>query len=57
MKTVVLLSKLADELKLTNLTPDIDMTKVELTTPDINRPALQRSQAITNILPMSGCRL
>ncbi|HUM84540.1 MAG TPA: HPr(Ser) kinase/phosphatase [Lachnospiraceae bacterium] len=41
MKTVVLLSKLADELKLTNLTPDIDMTKVELTTPDINRPALQ----------------
>ncbi len=41
MKTVVKLSKLAEELKLTNLTPDIDMTKVELTTPDINRPALQ----------------
>ena len=41
MKTVVSLSKLAEALKLKNLTPDIDMTKIELTTPDINRPALQ----------------
>ncbi len=41
MKTVVKLSKLTDELKLKNLTPEIDMTKIEITTPDINRPALQ----------------
>jgi HPr kinase/phosphorylase len=40
MNTVVL-SKLADALHLKNLTPGIDMSKVELTTPDINRPALQ----------------
>ena len=41
MKTVVKLSKLANALKLKNLTPDIDMSKIEITTPDINRPALQ----------------
>lgn len=41
MKTVVRLSKLAEQLKLKNLTPEIDMNKIELTTPDINRPALQ----------------
>ena len=41
MQTVVRLSKLAEELNLKNLTPDIDMSLVELTTPDINRPALQ----------------
>ncbi len=41
MKTVVKLSKLTDALKLTNLTPDIDLNSVEITTPDINRPALQ----------------
>ena len=41
MKTVVSLAKLAEALELTNLTPEIDMTKIELTTPDINRPALQ----------------
>ncbi len=41
MKTVVRLSKLTEDLKLKNLTPEIDMTKIEITTPDINRPALQ----------------
>lgn len=41
MKTVVALSKLADALKLTNLTPEISMEEIMLTTPDINRPALQ----------------
>ena len=40
MNTVAL-SKLAEALHLKNLTPEIDMTKIELTTPDINRPALQ----------------
>jgi len=40
MNTVAL-SKLADSLHLKNLTPEIDMSKIELTTPDINRPALQ----------------
>ena len=41
MKTVVKLAKLAEALKLQNLTPEIDMGKIELTTKDINRPALQ----------------
>ena len=41
MKTVVSLQKLADALMLQNLTPEIDMSEIKLTTPDINRPALQ----------------
>ncbi len=41
MRTVVKLAKLAEALKLQNLTPEIDMEKIELTTKDINRPALQ----------------
>ena len=41
MKTVVSLQKLADALKLQNLTPELDLGAIELTTPDINRPALQ----------------
>lgn len=41
MKTVVKLAKLAEALKLQNLTPEIDMKQIELTTKDINRPALQ----------------
>jgi len=41
MKNSVYLSKLARELKLVNLTPDLDMESVEITTPEINRPALQ----------------
>ena len=41
MKTVVSLQKLADSLALQNLTPEIDMKQIELTSPDINRPALQ----------------
>ena len=41
MKTVVKLANLAEALKLQNLTPEIDMGKIELTTKDINRPALQ----------------
>ena len=35
------LQRLAEALHLQNLTPDIDMSKIELTLPDINRPALQ----------------
>ncbi len=41
MKTFVLLSRLAKDLKLKNLTPDLDLNEVEITTPEINRPALQ----------------
>ena len=41
MKTIVALSKLAEALNLTNLTPEINMDEIMLTTPDINRPALQ----------------
>ncbi|HAE44633.1 MAG TPA: HPr(Ser) kinase/phosphatase [Lachnospiraceae bacterium] len=41
LKTTVTLSKLAEDLDLRNLTPEIDMTTIELTTQEINRPALQ----------------
>ena len=37
----VKLSKIAKELNLVNLTPEIDMEEVLITTPEINRPALQ----------------
>ena len=40
MKTVKL-TKLVEEMNLKNLTPEIDMDKVRITVPDINRPALQ----------------
>ena len=35
------LQKLIDKTKLVNLTPNIDTTKIKVTMPDINRPALQ----------------
>lgn len=40
MQTVEL-TTLVERLKLKNLTPEIDMTNIMITTPDINRPALQ----------------
>ena len=40
MQTVEL-TALVEKLKLKNLTPEIDMTSIKITTPDINRPALQ----------------
>ena len=40
MKTVVQLSKLAEEMKLKNLTPEISMDEVEITSQEIHRPAL-----------------
>ena len=40
MQTVGL-TTLVEKLKLKNLTPEIDMANIEITTPDINRPALQ----------------
>ena len=35
------LQRIIDKMKLTNLTPDIDISKIRITVPDINRPALQ----------------
>lgn len=35
------LAVVVDKLNLKNLTPDIDMSKIKITQPDINRPALQ----------------
>lgn len=35
------LTTLVEKLKLKNLTPEIDMKNIRITTPDINRPALQ----------------
>lgn len=40
MQTVEL-TTLVERLKLKNLTPEIDMSNIMITTPDINRPALQ----------------
>lgn len=39
----VKLTKMVEKMNLKNLTPDIDMTEMCLTVPDINRPALQLS--------------
>lgn len=35
------LQRLIDKMKLTNLTPEIDISKIKISQPDINRPALQ----------------
>lgn len=37
----VLLTKMVQELGLTNLTPEIDLTDVRIISAEINRPALQ----------------
>ncbi len=37
----VALTKLIDKMKLQNLTPDISISSIKITQPDINRPALQ----------------
>lgn len=37
----VVLTKIVEKLNLKNLTPDVDMTEIKITLPDINRPALQ----------------
>ena len=37
----VSLKRMIDKMKLENLTPDLDIAKVKITQPDINRPALQ----------------
>ena len=39
--STVALTKLIDKMKLTNLTPDIDISEIKISQPDINRPALQ----------------
>ncbi|MGN0347511.1 MAG: HPr(Ser) kinase/phosphatase [Lachnospiraceae bacterium] len=37
----ITLQRLMDKMKLTNLTPEIDISDIKITLPDINRPALQ----------------
>ncbi|MCR5222830.1 MAG: HPr(Ser) kinase/phosphatase, partial [Lachnospiraceae bacterium] len=37
----VAVSTLIEKMQLTNLTPEIDVQKIKITQPDINRPALQ----------------
>ena len=37
----VLLTQIEEKMKLQNLTPEIDISKIKITQPDINRPALQ----------------
>ena len=40
MQTVNL-TRIIEKMKLTNLTPDLDISKIKISVPDINRPALQ----------------
>ena len=35
------LTKLVEKMKLVNLTPEIDISEIMLTQPEVNRPALQ----------------
>lgn len=44
----VKLSKVIEKMKLENLTPDIDITNIRVTQPDINRPALQMAGFFTH---------
>lgn len=39
----ITLQRLIDKMKLTNLTPEIDISNIKISQPDINRPALQIS--------------
>ncbi len=41
MASSVALSKLVEKMNLKNLTPDVDISQIRVTVPDINRPALQ----------------
>ena len=45
------LTKVIEKFKWENLTPEIDISKIKVTQPDINRPALQ-----LNILRPRVCR-
>ena len=35
------LTRMIEKMNMKNLTPDIDVTNIKITQPDINRPALQ----------------
>ena len=37
----IALTRLIEKMKLENLTPEIDLSDIHITQPDINRPALQ----------------
>lgn len=41
MASSVALSKVVEKMNLKDLTPDVDITQIHITVPDINRPALQ----------------
>ena len=41
MDMAVSIKQLIDKLELQNLTPEVDITGIKVTQPDINRPALQ----------------
>lgn len=41
MASSVALSKVVEKMNLKNVTPEVDMTPIRITTPEINRPALQ----------------
>ncbi|MDE6202632.1 MAG: HPr(Ser) kinase/phosphatase, partial [Lachnospiraceae bacterium] len=38
---IVKLEQIIGKMKLENLTPELDISKIKITQPDINRPALQ----------------
>lgn len=43
MERGIKVSEIAEKMELKNLTPEVDLTKREVTVPDVNRPALQLS--------------
>ena len=47
-KDKVALKELEEKFSLTNLTPDVDITNIYITKPDINRPALQLAGFMEN---------
>ena len=44
----VLMTKMVQELNLTNLTPEIDLSEMRIMTAEINRPALQLTGSLCN---------
>ena len=53
----VQLTKMAQELELTNLTPEIDLSGIVIKTAEINRPALQLTGYLEHFVQMSVFRL
>ena len=52
----VALSKLVEKLDLKNVTPEVDISHIRITTPEINRPALQLAGYFAHFAYENECR-